>query len=1425
MRVRSRWSLAVVACVLGVGGFSSAQAVDWQLVSESSDGLRLRIEVRVPPPLRADTEIDGVRFSRFDIPTARTAGSEGAPERAEVTQWIALPPGGRATLRILESDVRDMGQVRLAPRPLQRVRYPEGASPEDPSSGLPLEEWVYDRALYTADGAHTQAARLGEVAFLRHQQVVPLVVSPLLYDPATEQLRIVRRLVVEVTLGGGPRAAASGDALRALSVTPQSWERIYAHTVLNGESARRWLVAPPRRERLGLPLKSGLLRPGLLGEDEYKLRVRRTGPTRVTASRLLGAGFPDGTPLDRLRLVLKRFNPAAPLDPTIVEIPIHVEDADSDGLFRSGDAFVFVAEHPRDDTTAGERAARYSFDNVYWLSVADTGMPARMPVRAPLGGTTPAPTRFDQEVIVEEDNAINLWIYCDDGELYFTLDRSTTEATKTVALPGRAADSDLDICIETQQDWLQRPFRLFVEFQSGTRVFVASNPGIPPNTPRGVCPRRLDACGTVPAAQVEPGDIKIVVVPEAFPDPFTDTTPYVDLIRLEYAAEYRATGDAIRFTSAGATGPTAFTIAGFSGAPLVALDVSDRKSPSWFDVSGALSGGTLTLTDDVPSSTLRRYEVLASAAIPTLDAANIELDVPDPILDDLAMLPLGSFDVLVVAHDNFARDAALLEWKAMREAMGHRVRIVATSDVYDAFNGGLLHYDPIYNLVRTAYDNWGIGFVMLVGDGSEDAAQVRAESGTNYVPAPVKYFPVTASSGGGNEYRNDLHDRYYAKMTPDGIPDLLIGRLPVGNTQELRNVVDKTALYENPLPDDDSEWRKRVVLFSDDEWVRRFLSDGSGIGHIRSCVEWNFFFSIRRTCEIVDQAFPGDLKCVPFYLHEFSNMLADRGVPEHVEWPIDSLVANCNSSAYLAEHRGGFTETVFYIDVGEALADSIGAGALFFALQSHANRAVVADEQIITRGLPFKPLFHNDGKPFVFFGLGCHLNEFGVVGEGETGGDAIGELYVTVPSNAAVASYASAGFEFLRENNRFHENMWRAIFNKLYFNTLGGARVNPDTIEANWRLSALTQISEITHGNQDIIDRYVLLGDPLLRLDAGVPRFIVADPVNGTIFEDGRIRPDDPNLPVEFTVTVNDEQGIDSLWVEKRFETGGVEPISNVFITANIDTAAQIEHKRSYTLQFSVLFDECNFDLHVGARDLAGRVSEWVGSAQFPNGGDFDQRLFANGVQVRSGDRLDGATAFRYEYEGCGPRPDLQLEVFLDGTPTEVGEIGADGAQVVWFADFVWDVPAGVHKLQFELDGTQPGILEADKVVFDVDLEVPGSLGLRDVLAFPNPFEGETRVFFNLDTQISGGSLRILDLNGRTVRHFDLGAPGVVQVLSGSPTVPGAIGSSQFMNYVEWDGTDSAGDSVANGVYLFELRIQDQAGRALRKRDKLVVMN
>jgi len=1439
---------AVVVTTAPAGGH--AGGVEWRARTGAADGTRVELEIDLPLPVRAERVVDGQTFTELRFPGLAPDAAPGAPEGFSDSRLVALPPGGSARLRILGLETEDLGSLRLLPRAFafaEAVPQPDGTTAE-----FLREEFRFDPNAYVTSPAQLEAAQLGATGTLRHQSVVPLIVRPLLYDAATGRARLVRRIRVAVDISGGGRAAPAGAAALA---TTHAWERVYSGALVNPTPAPAWRQTPARAVQRGGALKSGMLRPGLLGEEEWKIRVRDTGPQRVTAAALAAAGFPPAAPAAQLRLVLRRYDSAQPLDPAIVEIPIQVVDVDRDGAFEAQDSFLFYGEHPRDDATSEDRLPRYTQENVYWLSLAASGTPARMPERAPIATTVMGPATFEQRFEYEQDRVMNTSVFGNNNdpgdveELYFWTATDVARivsgnlfvpaARITVPVPARAPGANLQLCVVTQEENINRAFSLFAQSPGRDSVFVANNDGTQPSP--ALPPRRLTTCGDVAAAALAGNDLRVIVRP-----PFLDVgwgIPFVDRITVAYTATYNAVANRARVTSGGAAGATRFDIGGFTDPNLHAFDITDAKQPAAFDLTAALVSGTLRLTDDVPSATTRTYLVVADAAIPQ---ASVEVDRGERddlrLLEELATLPLGTYDCLVVVADALADEPMLAQWKAFREAQGHRLRIVRTSDIYDAFRGGLPHYEAIHRACRLAFTNWGIAYVALIGDGSEDPARIYAESGPNLVPARVRYYYVTGSSDVAGNYRNDMNDKYYAQVAGsvgDFYPDLLVTRMPASSPAELRVILEKTMRYETPQPGDDGAWRKRVVMYADDEWVKRFTEGVSAFAHRRGCSEPGFERGIAAASDVVDGAFPGDLRAVRFMLREHSDRMGTGTdpnvpfIPLHRAVPSDSVFPHyCFGQAQA--HATGGAENAFYVgtspgQVGRALIDSVSSGCLFFAVQSHANRVIVGDEGVLSTRTerPYAPAFANEGKPFVFFGFGCHLNEYGVPRE-ESGGfidDCLGELMLTSDQRGAVASYASTGFEYLDANMLYHTLMWRVIFERRYARGLGGGAVNPDTLAARWGLAELLTLGEIQFGSvhgdgPDVIARHVLFADPMLRLDAGFPRIPRPDRItNGFLQADNRLVVLDRNLPLGLELNVRDEQGIDSLWVVKRFTGGATEPIPNVTITALADTAAQIRAKRAYRVAFEVVVDECNFDIVVGARDLAGRVTEFVGRVFFAH------RLVANGVPIQSGDRVDPRTAFSFEINGCSPiAPPLPLQVFLDGAlvPDDQLTLRSDPQSVNWSAEFVPALAAGRHDLRFVYAGE-------DLATYEVQV---GGFGMSEILAFPNPLTDRhavMRIFFHLGEPIAGGHLRVMDVNGRQVLRLDLADPGVVRTDVAAP--PGQIGSGvgqddTHWNYVEVfrDGLDGRGDELANGVYLYELQIRGLSGETQRKRDRVVIM-
>jgi hypothetical protein len=90
-----------------------------------------------------------------------------------------------------------------------------------------------------------------------------------------------------------------------------------------------------------------------------------------------------------------------------------------------------------------------------------------------------------------------------------------------------------------------------------------------------------------------------------------------------------------------------------------------------------------------------------------------------------------------------------------------------------------------------------------------------------------------------------------------------------------------------------------------------------------------------------------------------------------------------------------------------------------------------------------------------------------------------------------------------------------------------------------------------------------------------------------------------------------------------------------------------------------------------------------------------------------------------------------------------------------------------------------------------------GSLVIDRVLNWPNPFHETTDLTFTIDRP-ADYTIELFTVNGRSIRHF-----------SGRAAVAGLIRGAV------WDGRDSEGVRVGNGVYLFKVvAVDDEGGKA-----------
>jgi hypothetical protein len=141
-----------------------------------ADAGRIVFQVDVPAPVFAPSSLDG--FESIQIRGFAAEGAPGEPSLPQRVFVVAIPPTGGAvvTARVLQSQA--LGTHRIEP-------YPQSIALNDELMGpVPGEERAYDESAYRG-WLQPPTAVAQEMAYIRHQRVLPVLVSPVSFDPVS----------------------------------------------------------------------------------------------------------------------------------------------------------------------------------------------------------------------------------------------------------------------------------------------------------------------------------------------------------------------------------------------------------------------------------------------------------------------------------------------------------------------------------------------------------------------------------------------------------------------------------------------------------------------------------------------------------------------------------------------------------------------------------------------------------------------------------------------------------------------------------------------------------------------------------------------------------------------------------------------------------------------------------------------------------------------------------------------------------------------------------------------------------------------------------------------------------------------------------------------------------------------------------------
>lgn len=140
--------------------------------------------------------------------------------------------------------------------------------------------------------------------------------------------------------------------------------------------------------------------------------------------------------------------------------------------------------------------------------------------------------------------------------------------------------------------------------------------------------------------------------------------------------------------------------------------------------------------------------------------------------------PINGDEYLIIADDHFYNDQYLLAFVDHKESLGYNVTLTYIHDIGST-------PIAIRSYIQNLYQNRGLKYVLLVGDVSEIPFSAGVEADVDDPPTDIFYSCLS---------KTNISDQWR-----DLNPSVFVGRWPILNTQQLRNIVEKSIVSDIDL--------------------------------------------------------------------------------------------------------------------------------------------------------------------------------------------------------------------------------------------------------------------------------------------------------------------------------------------------------------------------------------------------------------------------------------------------------------------------------------------------------------------------------------------------------------------------------------------------------------------------------------------------
>ncbi len=726
---------------------------------------------------------------------------------------------------------------------------------------------------------------------------------------------------------------------------------------------------------------------------------------------------------------------------------------------------------------------------------------------------------------------------------------------------------------------------------------------------------------------------------------------------------------------------------------------------------------------------------------------------------------IESVDYVIVYHPLFLQSAQQLA-DHRRQYNGFTVKLVNIKDIYNEFSSGKTDPSALRNFLKMLYSRGNPNIrVLLFGDGSFDYKhnpKLVAYADENFIPVyetenshnPIRAFP-------SDDYYALLDDREGGDLK--GALDISIGRIPVRTPSEAAVMVQKIVTYETGARRF-GDWRKDMLLVADDGNYNLFLG----------------------------------------YTERLSNKIEEKAPQFQI------------NKAYIDAFPRQITATgVFSPRTNAIINNSAFEGQLLINYQGHGSSKGWADEAILTKIDLEK--WNNSQKYPILVTATCTFGGYDDPKEVTAG-----EYSLILPDKGAIALFTTTRVVYANSNDRLTNSVFERLMERMD---------DPPELGEWIRLAKNANRSDTLDINSR---KFTLLGDPAMKI--ALPKYqVVVSEINGQ------------NPASTDSIRIGALQKVTIKGYITDYQ-GQKQPGFNGELAPTLFDKKKI-------LQ-TIGYGNDNYPEKYGVWQnviYKGRASVNQGEFQFefivPQDIDYSIGYGRLSLYADDGVQLDawglgqniliGGTAENpIENDHKGPEIDIYLgdKNFMNGDEVDPNSIllldiedisginvsgNGIGHDLIFYLDgqiesatvlnnyFKYELNSYAKgSVEYPLDNLEPGKHSLTIKVWDsynnlsektVEFYVnKKDLAVKHVLNYPNPFFDRTE--FQFENPLIGDDLTIvIDIytpSGRMAHRI----------------LENRNSSGQMIRGIYWDGRDQWQQRLANGVYIYKVKIVEQTG-------------